>query len=226
MDSARFLNPARPGDLYISQFAFNDKNVAYANVVDAKVGIQIVQFSPSQLDPNVAVQDPVPTAKYCPPSAGPFQGLDVVKSGAAASSSDMSIVVYDSVDCNPTASSTVINIPYTKNACNKYTESSNSRFFKIRCMAGEQYNGLYANSKYLIKDFGSESECQNDGISPFVNAFGSLLSEGRWALFVAFRCARAFSAQALASSLFSSASQLPETGRPNLLHCDLLKLEC
>jgi hypothetical protein len=182
MDGARFLNPDRPGDLYISNFQFNANFIAFSNQNDAKVGVQVIQFTPDQLDASFVV-DPstaLTTVKYCPPSAGPLVSLDDVKNNRATSLRDMTIKVYNAVDCSPAASvDRTITIPHTRNACNRYNENAtSSRFFKIRCNAGEQYNSIRAANKYLFKDYASESECMSDGVNPIGDGL-SLLSVGR-----------------------------------------------
>lgn len=182
MDGARFLNPDRPGDLYISNFQFNANFIAFSNQNDAKIGVQVIQFTPDQLDASIAV-DPsttFTTVKYCPPSAGPFVSLDDVKNNRATSLRDMTIKVYNAADCSPTAPlDRTITIPHTRNACNRYNENATSaRFFKIRCNAGEQYNSIRAANKYFFKDYQSEAACMNDGIDPIGSGL-SLLSVGR-----------------------------------------------
>jgi hypothetical protein len=189
-DGGRFLNPARPGDLYIASSQFNALSIQYASSVDAKVGVQIVQFSANQLSPNVTVSSgtSIPTQKLCSPSAGPFVDTNIVKSGHASSQSDLTIKLYDSVDCNPvTARPAVITIPHTTNACNRYAANSTStRAFKIRCLAGEQYNGVLASSKYLFRDFSTPESCLSDSaFNPISNsAAGQLRESGRCALIV------------------------------------------
>ncbi len=185
MDGARFLNPDRPGDLYISNFQFNANFIAFSNQNDAKVGVQVIQFSPDQLDASTVV-DPstaFTTVKYCPPSAGPFVSLDDVKNNRATSLRDMTIKVYNSADCSPTASvDRTVTIPHTRNACNRYNENATSaRFFKIRCNAGEQYNSIRAANKYFFKDYPSESACISDGVNPIGGGL-SLLNVGRLVL--------------------------------------------
>ncbi len=181
MDGARFLNPDRPGDLYISTFQFNAAWVAYADQNDAKIGVQIVQFTPDQLNYNTAVSPGTAftTQKYCPPSAGPLVSLDTVKTGNAPSLRDMTIKIYNSVDCSPTAAvDRTIVVPHTRNACNQFSESSTSnRFFKIRCNAGEQYNSIRAANMYLLKAYDSQAACENDGSNP-IGAGLSLLDVG------------------------------------------------
>jgi hypothetical protein len=184
MDGAKFMNPARPGDLYIAQFMFNANFIAYESSVDAKVGVQIVQFTANQLSPNVLVPKgtTIPTQKFCTPS-GPFVDTSIVQSSQAPSQSDLTIKLYDSVDCNPaTARSAAITIPYTTSACNTYKANATStRAFKIRCLAGEQAMGVFASSKYLFRDFSTADACSADSAyNPLANpAAGQLLDNGR-----------------------------------------------
>jgi len=187
MDGAKFMNPARPGDLYIAQFMFNANFIPYESSVDAKVGVQIVQFSANQLSPNVLVPKgtTIPTQKFCTPS-GPFVDTSIVQSSQAPSQSDLTIKLYDSVDCNPaTARSAAITIPYTTSACNTYKANATStRAFKIRCLAGEQAMGVFASSKYLFRDFSTADACSADSAyNPLANpAAGQLLDNGRCAV--------------------------------------------
>jgi hypothetical protein len=183
-DGARFLNPARPGDLYISSFMFNADFIRFGSSVDAKVGVQIVQFTANQLSPNVTVPSgtSIPTQKLCSPSAGPFVDTSIVSSGQAPSQSDLTIKLYDSADCNPiTARQQVITIPHTSSACNSYIENATStRAFQIRCLAGEQYHGVLASSKYIFRDFSTPDSCSRHSVNPVTNsAAGQLLDAGR-----------------------------------------------
>ena len=69
MDGARFLNPFRPSDLYISSFEFNAAQIRLSTPIDAKVGVQVVQFTPEQLSMDVAVDtSQLRTLKYPAPS--------------------------------------------------------------------------------------------------------------------------------------------------------------
>jgi hypothetical protein len=183
-DGARFLNPARPGDLYISSFMFNANFIQFASSVDAKVGVQIVQFTANQLSPNVSVPigTSIPTQKLCSPSAGPFVDSSIVRSGRAPSQNDLTIKLYDSADCNPvTARQQVFTIPHTTSACNSYTENvTSTRAFKIRCLAGEQYHGVLASSKYIFRDFSTSESCLRDSVNPVTTSeAGQLLDGGR-----------------------------------------------
>ena len=184
-DGGRFLNPARPGDLYIASFQFNAFFIKFGSVVDAKVGVQIVQFSANQLNPNVTVPigTSIPTQKFCSPSAGPFVSTADVTNNRAPSQSDLTIKLYDSVDCNPvTARPSVISIPHTTNACNRYGNTTLTRAFKIRCLAGEQFNGVLASSKYLFRDFSTPESCASDSpFNPISNPkAGQLRDSGRF----------------------------------------------
>jgi hypothetical protein len=193
MDGARFLNPLRPGDLYISSFQFNAPFINWATQIDPKVAVQVVQFSADQLSPNapvfpagLTVSPPpkTPTLKYCNPSAGPLvSNLSVVASSAAPSQSNLQIKLYNSPDCNPNLPSyspssdplnlklaagttNPINIPYQSNACNNYNQNANTRSFKMRCLAGEMSNGIYGAQTYLFKDFPSTAACTADASFP------------------------------------------------------------
>jgi hypothetical protein len=192
-DGARFLNPERPGDLYITPFGFNVNFIAYGSRVDPKVGVQIVQFTPDQLDATRAVPSTTifPTPKYCSLSAGPLSDLSSVAANnvSASSQSTLTLKIFNSVDCNPSTSERSIAVPFTANACNNYvTSASASRYFKIRCLSGEAFNGIHAATKYFFRDFGSLSEC--DSSSPFepitsssgVNGTSRLLSSARQVL--------------------------------------------
>ena len=182
MDGARFLNPMRPADLYISSFQFNAPYINYASALDAKVAVQVVQFSAAQLNVNNTVPVGGPTTlKYCNPSAGQSQ---IVPSATlptlpqVPSQSNLQIKLYNSPDCNPlTTYSTVsdpaalnlqtgttnpINIPYQSNACNNYNQNGNTRSFKMRCLAGEMSNGIFGAQTYLFSDFVSNSACMAD----------------------------------------------------------------
>ena len=120
MDGARFLNPQRPGDLYISSFQFNAFFINWATPIDPKVAVQVVQFSAGQLSPNASVfpagltvspPPNTPTLKYCSPSAGPIVPLSAVAAAAppafggpgvqVPSQSNLQIKLYNSPDCNP-----------------------------------------------------------------------------------------------------------------------------
>jgi hypothetical protein len=163
-DGARFLNPDRPGDLYISTFGFNVNFIKYSSRVDPKVGVQIVQFTPDQLDATSAVPPTTifPTTKYCSLSAGPLTDLPSVELGTASAQSALTLKIYNSADCNPSTSERVIAVPFTSNACNMYsTRASASRYFKIRCLSGEAYNGIHAANKYFFQDFASQSACSS-----------------------------------------------------------------
>ena len=133
-DGAKFLNPARPGDLYITSFQFNAPWAQYTSSVDAKTAVQIVQFTADQLSPNITVPQgtSIPTLKYCPPSAGPFVDTSIVSQNLVTAQRDMAIKLYNSADCNPlTANPSVFTIPHTRNACNSYIENATStRAFK------------------------------------------------------------------------------------------------
>ena len=182
MDGARFLNPLRPADLYISGFQANAPFINYASALDAKVAVQVVQFSAAQLNVNNTVPVGGPTTlKYCNPSAGQSQ---IVPSATlptlpqVPSQSNLQIKLYNSPDCNPlTTYSTVsdpaalnlqagttnpINIPYQSNACNNYMQNGNTRSFKMRCLAGEMSNGIYGAQTYLFKDFTNNAACMAD----------------------------------------------------------------
>jgi hypothetical protein len=189
-DGARFLNPERPGDLYITQFGFNLNFVAYSSRVDPKVGVQIVQFTPEQLDATTAVPSTAtfPTSKYCSLSAGPLTDLSSVKANnvSAGAQSAMTLKIFNSADCNPSTSERSIAIPFTANACNRYvTSASASRYFKIRCLSGEAFNGIHAATKYYFRDFGSLSACESSSpFEPIISTSGvtgalKLLSSGR-----------------------------------------------
>ena len=195
MDGARFLNPLRPADLYISGFQANAPFINYASALDAKVAVQVVQFSAAQLNVNNTVPVGGPTTlKYCNPSAGQSQ---IVPSATlptlpqVPSQSNLQIKLYNSPDCNPlTTYSTVsdpaalnlqagttnpINIPYQSNACNNYMQNGNTRSFKMRCLAGEMSNGIYGAQTYLFSDFTNNAACMADASSnpnP-LNTFGS-----------------------------------------------------
>lgn len=198
MDGARFLNPARPADLYISSFQFNAPNIRFANPVDAKVGVQVVQFTPDQLLVDTAVPAMVPVKKYCSPSSGPI--VPVADLATTTFSSPLRIKLYNSDDCMPStvyptasdpaalglASSasdpTGIPIPFTRNACNRYTFGGNPRAFKLRCLAGEGSNGIFGSSGYLFKDYTDDTACTNDGVNPLngipVNVAGRYVAHG------------------------------------------------
>jgi hypothetical protein len=194
MDGARFLNPARPGDLYISSFQFNAPFIQFATDADAKVAVQVVQFTAAQLNVNVAVPLPaaggVPTLKYCSPSAGPMVDKAVVAAGQAPLQSSLQIKLYNSADCNPaTTYSTVsdpaalnlasgvtnpISIPYTTNACNNYMSgSSTPRSFKMLCLAGQASNGIYGATTYIFKDYASSASCAADSPTVPINTGGA-----------------------------------------------------
>lgn len=192
-DGARFLNPERPGDLYISPFGFNVGFIQYQSRVDPKVGVQIVQFTPDQLDATIAVPSTTvfPTTKYCSLSAGPLTDLSSVAaySVPALSQSTLTLKIYNSVDCNPSTSERVIAVPYTANACNVYsTRASASRYFKIRCLSGEGFNGIHAANKYFFQDFSTQSQCNSaSAIEPItstsgVNESSKFLTSGRQAI--------------------------------------------
>jgi hypothetical protein len=182
-DGARILNPARPADLYITSFEFNAPWAKFASPVDAKTAVQVLQFTSDQLNPNISVprQTSIPTLKYCPPSAGPFVDTSVVAQSLATAQRDLTIKLYNSVDCNPlTANPAVLTVPHTRNACNSYIENATStRAFKIRCMAGEQYNGIVASSKYLFQDYNSFESCSAEGMIKDNPFGGNLLDSGR-----------------------------------------------
>jgi hypothetical protein len=206
-DGARFLNPERPGDLYITTFMFNANFVKYGSTlppvhycntlcmygsrVDPKVGVQVVQFTPEQLDAASAVPRTTvfPTSKYCSLSAGQLSDPSSVQAGSvpAFSPTTMMLKIYNSADCNPATSERVIAVPFTANACNMYSAAASSRFFKIRCLSGEGFNGIHASTKYFFQDYSSLSAC--DASSPAepitstsgVNATVTLLSSGRQA---------------------------------------------
>jgi hypothetical protein len=183
MDGARFLNPMRPGDLYISSFQFNAPYFNWASSLDAKVAVQVVQFSAAQLSPNASVPSGGPTTlKYCNPSAGQSQIVPSVTLPAVPSQSNLQIKLYNSVDCNPTKppyptasdpanlgllTTNPIVIPYQSNACNNYNRfgSTSSSSFKMRCLAGEMANGIYGAQTYLFKDFPSTAACVADSLS-------------------------------------------------------------
>ena len=176
MDGARFLNPLRPFDLYISQFQFNAYFINFATQVDPKVAVQVVQFTGDQLNVNTSVPAGGPTTlKYCSPSAGPIVPVPTVASQGAPLQSNLQIKLYDSLDCNPakpysTASDPAalklaanpINIPYQSNACNNYIQNGNTRSFKMRCLAGEMSNGIYGAQTYLFSDFTNNAACMAD----------------------------------------------------------------
>ena len=191
-DGARFLNPERPGDLYITTFQFNANVVKYGSRVDPKVGVQIVQFTPEQLDAASAVPPTTmfPTSKYCTLSAGPLSDLSSVAAGTVPqfSPSTMTLKIYNLADCNPTTSERVVAVPFTGNACNMYSASASaSRYFKIRCLSGEGFNGIHAATKYFFQDFSTQSACEGSSAAePItstsgVNATLQLLSSGRQA---------------------------------------------
>jgi len=150
--------------------------------------VQVVQFAPEQLDAASVVPRTTvfPTSKYCSLSAGQLSDLSSVAAGSvpAFSPTTMTLKIYNSADCNPATSERVIAVPFTANACNMYSAAASSRFFKIRCLSGEGFNGIHASTKYFFQDFSSLSAC--DGSSPAepiastsgVNATVALLSSG------------------------------------------------
>jgi hypothetical protein len=163
----------------------------YGSRVDPKVGVQIVQFTAEQLDAASAVPRTTvfPTSKYCSLSAGQLSDLSSVAAGSvpAFSPSTMMLKIYNSADCNPATSERFIAVPFTANACNMYSAAASSRYFKIRCLSGEGFNGIHASTKYFFQDYSSLSAC--DASSPAepitstsgVNATVALLSSGRQA---------------------------------------------
>jgi hypothetical protein len=179
MDGARFLNPFRPRDLYITNFQFNAFFINFATDVDPRIGVQIIRFSEDDLNVSRPVAAPA-ALKYCSPSAG-RDNLDAVRANSANPQRPLSIKLFNSADCNPltTYPSTtdpaalnlspnvigndgVINIPYTSSACNSYTPNATGpRFFQIRCMNIEQSNGIFTNSKYQFQDFATAASCSN-----------------------------------------------------------------
>jgi hypothetical protein len=202
-DGARFLNPMRPADLYISSFQFNAFFIKWATPIDPKIAVQVVQFSPAQLHVNASVPVGGPTTlKYCSPSAGPIVPLSAVAAAAppaaggtgvqVPSQSNLQIKLYNSPDCNPlttysTASDPAalnlqagttnpINIPYQSNACNNYIQNGNTRSFKMRCLAGGMSNGIYGARTYMFKDFTNNAACMADSqLNPNpLNTFGSM----------------------------------------------------
>jgi hypothetical protein len=183
MDGARFLNPARPGDLYISNFQFNAPFIRYQQTVDAKVAVQVVQFTPSQLNVNTSISSPIDTLKFCSPSAGPIRPLADL--ATAPLQSNLVIKLFNSLNCDPlttysTASDPAalnlapgltnpINIPHTSNACNNYRNGATLRSFKMRCLgSGQMSNGIYGSQAYLFSDFASNAACSTDGTNPIL----------------------------------------------------------
>jgi hypothetical protein len=186
-DGARFLNPNRPQDLYITNFAWNFRFIQWATPIDPKVGIQVVQFSEDDLDVTKAARSltNIPTLKYCAPSAGPIVDLGIVAAGTAPTQSSLSIKLFNSADCNPLSSypsssdpavlnlsptaigsNGVITIDHTSNACNQYrANTTNTRYFQMRCMAGEQSNGYYVNRKYTFTEFATLASCSQSPIT-------------------------------------------------------------
>ncbi len=174
MDVARFLNPFRPLDLYISQIQFNNGALAYTNPIDTKIGFQVVEFTPEQLSMDSAVDmTQLRTKKYCSPAAGPISAPSEARSQwfRDSSSGTMQIKLYNSADCNPStlyspasdpaglglASGVTnpISVPMSY-ACNNY---GTNRAFKMRCLASEGSNGIFGSSQYQFVDYPTTAAC-------------------------------------------------------------------
>jgi len=188
MDVARFLNPFRPTDLYISQIQFNNGAINYNNPIDTKIGFQVVEFAPDQLSMDSAVDFTQVRSikKYCSPAAGPIVGPSEAKGSAGAnsgwfrdsSSATMQIKLYNSLDCNPsTLYSTTsdpaglalasgvtnpISVPMSY-ACNNY---GTNRAFKMRCLASEGSNGIFGSTQYQFVDYADRTACANAVTNP------------------------------------------------------------
>jgi hypothetical protein len=144
--------------------------------------VQVVQFTPDQLLVGTALPVTLPLKKYCSPSSGPI--VPVTDLATATFSSPLRIKLFNSADCNPstvypTASDpaalglaplandpTGIPIPFTRNACNRYTFGGSNRAFKLRCLAGEGSHGIFGSSGYLFKEYENDATCTNDGVNP------------------------------------------------------------
>ncbi len=174
MDVARFLNPYRPTDLYISQIQFNNAAMQYSNSIDPKIGFQVVQFTPEQLSMDSKVEmSQLRTLKYCSPSAGPIAPQSEV-SQWLLDSGNLQIKLYNSADCNPstlysTASDPAglglasgvanpISVPMG-GACNTY---ASTRAFKMRCLSSEGSNGIFGSSQYQFMDYPTGSACPSN----------------------------------------------------------------
>jgi hypothetical protein len=179
MDVARFLNPYRPTDLYISQIQFNNAAMQYSNSIDPKLGFQVVQFTPDQLNMDTKVDmSQLRTLKYCSSSAGPIapQQSEVSQWLQDGSSSNLQIKLYNSADCNPSTIYSAasdpaglglasgitnpISVPMS-GACNTY--ASGARAFKMRCLSSEGSNGIFGSSQYQFVDYPTASNCPTNG---------------------------------------------------------------
>jgi hypothetical protein len=181
MDGARFLNPARPGDLYISNNRYNNPAISWSTPEDASAAVQVFQVSYSQWNVNASISAALPSVRFCPPSAGPIVPLGAIKSGRAPAHSALYIKLYNSVDCNPQSSyspsadpaalglqpgvTNPISIPFAPNACNNYNQNGITRAFKLRCLSGEQSLGILLARKYFFADYNSTAACLNDAPS-------------------------------------------------------------
>jgi hypothetical protein len=178
MDAARFSNSLRPSDLYVSNNRYKNPFVSWNTPEDASTAVQVFQLTEAQWNVNASVPAAVPTLRFCSPSAGPIASLDDIRAGRSPSQSNLFIKLYDSADCDPQTAYSIasdpsalnlapgvsnpISVPFTANACNDYNQNGLVRSFKMRCLQGEQSNGILLSQKYFFADYSSNAACLSD----------------------------------------------------------------